>query len=147
MNSNSPKAASSRHAMSINTRAALGTPTFAIAAFAIAAGASAGAAGTSADQASSEAGKALVAEKCILCHDISIVTSRHASQDEWHEIINRMVMNGAQVTAAEVEEIANYLAKLSAAPQSASTRGRNERVADSLRRAPGSVPGMSQPDS
>ena len=138
MNSNSPKAASSRHAMSINTRAALGTSTFAIAAFAFA---------TPAGQASSEAGKALVAEKCILCHDISIVTSRHASQDEWHEIINRMVTNGAQVTATEIDEIASYLAKLSAAPQSVSTRGRNDRVAHSLRRATDSVPGMSQPDS
>lgn len=72
-------------------------------------------------------GKELLAQRCISCHAIETVTARRASAEEWHEIIDRMVMNGAQVTGAEVEAIVSYLAS-HYGPQSASA----ESLAPSL---------------
>jgi cytochrome c-type biogenesis protein CcmH/NrfF len=54
--------------------------------------------------------RTLVAERCIRCHDLAIVNARHASADEWREIVKRMITNGAQVTETEAEAIVDYLA-------------------------------------
>jgi hypothetical protein len=51
----------------------------------------------------------IVAQKCVMCHDLLIVTSRRASYQEWKEIITRMVTYGAQVSDAEIESIIDYL--------------------------------------
>lgn len=55
--------------------------------------------------------KQLVSERCTVCHDISMVTSRHASSEEWHEIVQRMISNGADVSEPQADLIANYLAR------------------------------------
>lgn len=108
MNSNTHRSTVPRLAEAFVPRFALGAL-----AFMLGVGTAAG------DTAEDGAAKALIAERCIMCHDMSVITSRHASTEEWHEIINRMIMNGAQVTESEAEEIARYLAKLSSAPQTA----------------------------
>jgi cytochrome c2 len=53
----------------------------------------------------------LLAQRCTRCHDISIVKARRASAEEWHEIIERMLTNGAQVSDEEIETIVGYLAR------------------------------------
>ncbi|HKU14108.1 MAG TPA: hypothetical protein VJQ52_06905 [Steroidobacteraceae bacterium] len=53
----------------------------------------------------------LVTERCTKCHDISVVSARRASAEEWHQIIERMQTNGAQVSDDELETIVQYLAK------------------------------------
>jgi cytochrome c2 len=58
-----------------------------------------------------EATQALIAERCTRCHVLDTVTARRASPQEWHEIVQRMVMQGAQVSEAEAETIADYLAR------------------------------------
>lgn len=55
--------------------------------------------------------EALLTERCTRCHDISVVHARRATADEWHEIIERMLTNGAQVSEDEAEAIVGYLAK------------------------------------
>lgn len=61
--------------------------------------------------ATQEDPKQLISERCTVCHDISMVTSRHGSSEEWHEIVQRMVSNGADVTEPQADLIANYLAR------------------------------------
>jgi competence protein ComEA len=53
----------------------------------------------------------LVTERCTRCHDLSVVSARRASAEEWHQIIERMQTNGAQVSDDELETIVQYLAK------------------------------------
>ena len=55
------------------------------------------------------AAELLIAQKCVMCHDLVIVTSRQATVDEWKEITARMVSYGAQVSDAEIEAIIDYL--------------------------------------
>lgn len=54
----------------------------------------------------------LLSQRCTRCHDISVVKARRASAQEWHEIIERMLTNGAQVSDEEIETIVGYLAKI-----------------------------------
>jgi cytochrome c2 len=54
---------------------------------------------------------ALIEERCTRCHVIDIVTARRATPTEWHEIVERMVSQGAQVTPEEIEAIVGYLAR------------------------------------
>jgi cytochrome c-type biogenesis protein CcmH/NrfF len=54
--------------------------------------------------------RALVAQRCIRCHDLAIVSARHASADEWREIVQRMITNGAEISETEAEAIVSYLA-------------------------------------
>ena len=53
----------------------------------------------------------LLTERCTRCHDMSVVSARRASAEEWHQIIERMQTNGAQLSDDEIETIVQYLAK------------------------------------
>ena len=57
-----------------------------------------------------KAGEQLFAQRCNGCHVLETVTALRATREEWHEIVERMVMNGAQVTEPEMEAIVSYLA-------------------------------------
>ena len=57
-----------------------------------------------------QAGKDLVTERCTRCHTIDVIEARHSTAQEWHEIVERMINNGAQVTQEEVDVIVAYLA-------------------------------------
>ena len=65
-----------------------------------------------------QAGKDLVTERCTRCHAIGVIEARQGTAQEWHEIIERMINNGAQVTQEEVDVIVAYLAS-TYAPSSA----------------------------
>jgi mono/diheme cytochrome c family protein len=56
-------------------------------------------------------GKALVATRCVGCHDLNTAVSRRGTAAEWRETITRMVERGAQIPAAESATIASYLAE------------------------------------
>jgi hypothetical protein len=56
-------------------------------------------------------GEDLVAQRCSNCHDLTNIYVRRASVAEWHEIVERMVNYGVQLTDAETETIVSYLAE------------------------------------
>ena len=68
--------------------------------------------------AEQQAGKDLVTERCTRCHTIDVIQARHSTANEWHEVVERMINNGAQVTQEEVDVIVAYLAS-TYAPSSA----------------------------
>jgi mono/diheme cytochrome c family protein len=74
--------------------------------------------GSTAPIAQQQAGKDLVAERCTRCHAIGVIEARQGTAQEWHEIVERMINNGAQVTQEEVDVIVAYLAS-TYAPSSA----------------------------
>jgi glucose dehydrogenase len=57
------------------------------------------------------AGKPLVQQKCVMCHTLSVVTSKHASREEWNQVVEQMVSRGADLDDDEVETVVDYLTK------------------------------------
>lgn len=74
--------------------------------------------GSAAPSDQQPAGKDLVTERCTRCHAIGVIEARQGTAQEWHEIVERMINNGAQVTQEEVDAIVAYLAS-TYAPSSA----------------------------
>ena len=54
-------------------------------------------------------GKTLVAERCVGCHNINRVTSASHTADEWKEIVERMIVKGADLTEQEQQIVLDYL--------------------------------------
>lgn len=54
-------------------------------------------------------GKALVQESCTTCHGADLVTAQRRSPDEWTEVVNRMVGNGAELTEEQNKAVLAYL--------------------------------------
>jgi YVTN family beta-propeller protein len=46
---------------------------------------------------------------CTVCHDLGRIVRNNAQGDQWHDIVERMRGNGAQMTDAEMEQIVEYL--------------------------------------
>lgn len=57
------------------------------------------------------AGKAIVQEKCVMCHALSVVTSKHSSHSEWDQVVNQMVSRGADLSDEEIDTVIEYLSK------------------------------------
>jgi competence ComEA-like helix-hairpin-helix protein len=56
-------------------------------------------------------GKPIVQRACSACHAVTVVTSKHASQKEWDQVVNQMVSRGADLTDDEIDTVIEYLAK------------------------------------
>jgi cytochrome c5 len=56
-------------------------------------------------------GKDRLIAVCATCHDPRIVMGQKHDQGEWSELIDQMIARGAQVSDADHEAIATYLAK------------------------------------
>lgn len=54
-------------------------------------------------------GEALVQSKCSMCHTLDRVNSAKYDEAKWTETVDRMVRNGAVLTAEEKTEIIAYL--------------------------------------
>lgn len=56
-------------------------------------------------------GKPIVQKMCVGCHSLKVVTSKHATKDQWNSLVQQMVSRGAEGTDEEIETVINYLAK------------------------------------
>jgi hypothetical protein len=54
-------------------------------------------------------GEALAADRCTECHDLARVERASYSQDEWEQVVSRMVGNGANLTEDEQAVVVAYL--------------------------------------
>ena len=55
-------------------------------------------------------GKTLVEERCTQCHTLDRVMSAHKTKEEWTTTVERMVSNGARLSAEEQAVVIEYLA-------------------------------------
>ena len=55
------------------------------------------------------AGKAVVQKQCVMCHSLSVVTSKRASHTEWEQVVNQMVSRGADLSDDEIDTVIEYL--------------------------------------
>jgi len=69
-------------------------------------------ASTDAQQLPNAEGRAILQRSCTQCHDLQTAIGKPASQQEWNDIIARMVGAGARVTAAEQQTLIQYLITL-----------------------------------
>ena len=60
-------------------------------------------------RAAMDDGKALVEERCSVCHDLNRVESAKKTGDEWKSNVERMVGKGAKLTEAEQTVVIDYL--------------------------------------
>jgi mono/diheme cytochrome c family protein len=57
------------------------------------------------------AGKALVTKVCTVCHEVTRITSKKRTKEEWSDTVDKMAARGARATDEEFETIVTYLAK------------------------------------
>ena len=55
-------------------------------------------------------GKAVVANRCIGCHEIGRVNNAKYDREGWQMTVDRMVLRGAQLTDEQTELVVDYLA-------------------------------------
>jgi len=55
-------------------------------------------------------GKAIVATRCVGCHEIGRVNNAKYDRDGWQKTVDRMVLSGAQLTDEQKELVVDYLA-------------------------------------
>jgi mono/diheme cytochrome c family protein len=55
-------------------------------------------------------GKAIVAVRCIGCHEIGRVNNAKYDREGWQRTVDRMKLSGAQLTDEQTELVVDYLA-------------------------------------
>ena len=55
-------------------------------------------------------GKALVEQRCSVCHGLEVITSNRLSAAEWDAVVGSMINTGAQLNDAERKVVVAYLA-------------------------------------
>ncbi len=63
------------------------------------------------------AGRTLVLEACVQCHDIRAITSQQKSEAAWRRTVNEMIWRGAPLMPGEVDVVAKYFARGGEAPR------------------------------
>ena len=56
-------------------------------------------------------GKDLVRNVCTVCHELTRITSKKKTKDEWNDTVDKMAARGAKASDEEFDTIVNYLAK------------------------------------
>lgn len=56
------------------------------------------------------AGKDVVVKVCTVCHELTRITSKKKTKEEWSDTVDKMAMRGAKASDEEFEAIVNYLA-------------------------------------
>ena len=49
--------------------------------------------------------------RCSVCHSTSRITSAHKTADQWKTTTDRMINNGAKLSAQEQQTVVEYLAQ------------------------------------
>ena len=57
------------------------------------------------------AGKDLVMNVCTVCHELTRITSKKKTKEEWNDTVDKMAARGAKASDEEFETIVNYLTK------------------------------------
>ena len=56
-------------------------------------------------------GKDLVIRVCTVCHELTRITSKRLTKDQWNDTVDKMAARGAKASDEEFETIVTYLAK------------------------------------
>jgi competence protein ComEA len=56
-------------------------------------------------------GKDLVMSVCTVCHELTRITSKKKTKDEWNDTVDKMAARGAKASDEEFDTIVNYLTR------------------------------------
>jgi len=56
-------------------------------------------------------GRALLQERCTLCHNLNLVEQASKSEDQWRTSVERMISKGTVLNAEEKEALVQFLAQ------------------------------------
>ena len=56
-------------------------------------------------------GKDIVASSCSACHGIDLIVAQRRTPDEWGQVVDRMVGNGASLSDDQYKAVVSYLQK------------------------------------
>lgn len=56
-------------------------------------------------------GKDLVMRACVKCHNLKVITTKRASEEEWTRSVDNMVNRGAVLSDDEADEVIDYLSQ------------------------------------
>lgn len=56
-------------------------------------------------------GKDVVQRACTQCHDLNVITSKRATEDEWAKTVNDMINRGATLSDDEADKVITYLSQ------------------------------------
>lgn len=54
-------------------------------------------------------GKTIILESCSACHGVDVITAQRRSPEEWAQVVDRMVGNGASLSDAQYKAVVAYL--------------------------------------
>jgi len=57
------------------------------------------------------AGKEVVMKVCTACHELTRITSKRWTKEQWNDTVDKMAARGAKASDEEFETIVTYLAK------------------------------------
>ena len=57
------------------------------------------------------AGKEVVMKVCTVCHELTRITSKRWTKEQWNDTVDKMAARGAKASDEEFETIVAYLAK------------------------------------
>jgi mono/diheme cytochrome c family protein len=57
------------------------------------------------------AGKELVMKVCAACHELTRITSKKWTKEQWNDTVDKMAARGAKASDEEFESIVSYLTK------------------------------------
>lgn len=60
---------------------------------------------------SSSTGQALLQARCTECHSTRRITISHYTADEWTQVVNNMISQGARLNSDEKQTLIEYLAQ------------------------------------
>ena len=56
-------------------------------------------------------GREIVLRACVKCHNLKVITSKRATEEEWAKSVNNMINRGMVLSDDEVDEVIEYLAE------------------------------------
>ena len=56
-------------------------------------------------------GKDLVMRACVKCHNLKIITTKRASEEEWTRSVDNMINRGAVLSDDEADDVIDYLSQ------------------------------------
>jgi hypothetical protein len=57
------------------------------------------------------AGKAVIQRMCVGCHQISVITAKRATKEQWSTLVQQMVSRGADGSDEDINIVVDYLSK------------------------------------
>lgn len=89
-------------------------------------------------------GKALTVDNCSTCHGVDLLTVKRRSSEDWKQVVDRMMSNGASMSDDQYNEVLAYLGKYLGTAPVAGTAPASSDVASNTAKPAQAAPDIKQ---